>query len=251
MMTKHKHGHEHEHEKREPPADADERTGEGPAAGPDARIASWAGQPPVADQPAPAEETQDAGALRQALAEKEQEIEALKKTVAEHGQRIELLHRTAAELDNRRKRLERLMEDHRRHALEVFIADLLPVIDNLGRALGQADSGGDPGAPGLGDGLKLVRDQLLAVLRKHHVEHIEALGQPFDPARHEAAGQVESAEHPDGTVVDVQQEGYKLHERVLRPSRVIISRRPRAAEQGGAQAQPESPKEPPDAEGTF
>jgi molecular chaperone GrpE len=102
------------------------------------------------------------------------------------------------------------------------------VIDNFSRALKHADETNDFVA--LHDGLKMVHDQFLAVLKKHHVKRIEALGRPFDPNHHEAVAEVESAAHPDHTVIEVDQEGYQLHDRTIRPSRVIVSRRPSAPE---------------------
>ena len=152
------------------------------------------------------------------------QAEALHKTLQQQSGQIEQLQRALADLDNRRKRIERQMADAQRFVLQTIVVDLLPVIDNFERALGAADETRDFDA--LHDGLKLVHDQLLAVLKKHHVTRIEALEKAFDPNHHEAVGQVESAGHPDQTVIDVHQEGYQLHDRVIRPSRVIVSRRP-------------------------
>ena len=154
------------------------------------------------------------------------QAEALHKTLQEQSGKIEQLQRALADLDNRRKRIERQMADARRFAVQAIVVDLLAVIDNFERALGAADETRDFDA--LHDGLKLVHDQLLAVLKKHHVTRIEALEKTFDPNRHEAVGQMASADHPDQTVIDVHQEGYQLHDRVVRPSRVIVSRRPPA-----------------------
>lgn len=169
--------------------------------------------------------------------------EELRKALAERDEKIDFLMRSAAELDNRRKRIERQMEERSRYALQDLAREMLPVIDHFELALGHAEQSRDFDA--LHDGLKLVHDQLLAVLKKFHVERIEALGKPFDPNHHETVGQVESAEHPDHTVVDVQQEGYMLHDRVLRPSRVIISRPPREDEETpAANAEAERPDEP-------
>ncbi|NIA22391.1 MAG: nucleotide exchange factor GrpE [Anaerolineaceae bacterium] len=148
----------------------------------------------------------------------------LRKTLDEQAAQVEQLQRALADLDNRRKRMERQMIEAQRFALQTIVVDLLPVIDNFERALGAAEETRDFDA--LHDGLKLVHDQLLGVLKKHHVTRIEALGQTFDPNHHEAVGQMESADHPDQTIIDVHQEGYQLHDRVVRPSSVIVSRRP-------------------------
>jgi molecular chaperone GrpE len=178
----------------------------------------------------------DPEALARLVVECRRELEALRKALAERDEKIDLLMRGAAELDNRRKRVERQMEEHSRYALQSLAVGLLPVIDNFERALGHAEERRDFDA--LYDGLKLVHDQLIAVLKKHHVEKVEALGRPFDPLHHEAVGQMGSEEHPDETVIDVHQAGYRLHDRVIRPSKVIISRR---AKPGG-----EKDKAPPD-----
>lgn len=134
------------------------------------------------------------------------------------------LQRAVADIDNRRKRAERMAEERVQYAVQKFAQDLLPVIDNFERGLSHAGETRDFDA--LNNGLKLVHDQLLDVLKRHEIGKIDALGRPFDPNQHEAVGQLVSQEHPDHTVIDVQQQGYQMHERVIRPSRVIVSRRP-------------------------
>jgi len=186
----------------------------------DARQEQDAGQ--GAEGAPPAEDT---GA--EPVAEPADELAALRRALTERDEKVELLQRTAADLDNRRKRTERQMAESVRYALQDFALDLLPVIDNFERALDHAGESRDVAA--LHDGLKLVHDQLLGVLRKYRVEKIAALGEAFDPNHHEAIAQVDSAEHPDQTVVDVEQQGYRLHDRVIRPSRVIVSREPKPA----------------------
>jgi len=165
------------------------------------------------------------------------ETSELRKTLDEQGAQVQQLQRALADLDNRRKRIQRQMTDTQRFAVQGIVVDLLPVIDNFERALGAAEETGDFDA--LHDGLKLVHDQLLSVLKKHHVTRIEALAKAFDPNHHEAVGQMESADHPDQTVIDVHQEGYQLHDRVVRPSSVIVSRRP-AADRTREEAEPEA-----------
>ena len=186
----------------------------------------------------------DAGGDPSAGAGGSDDLAALRRAVAERDEKIELLQRTAADLDNRRKRTERQMAAAVRYALQDFALDLLPVIDNFERALDHAGESRDVGA--LHDGLKLVHDQLLGVLQKYRVEKIEALGELFDPNHHEAVAQVECAEHPDQTVIDVDQQGYRLHDRVIRPSRVIISREPKRGEETDAGATQPVDDEPPE-----
>jgi molecular chaperone GrpE len=129
--------------------------------------------------------------------------------------------RSQAELENTRKRLRREMEDERRYAELTLLADLLPVIDNINRAVEAAEKNAD--AASLLSGFKMVGQQLNRVLEKHHVKQIEAEGQPFDPAVHEAILQRPSEDHPQGTVIGVGQTGYKLHDRVVRPAQVVVS----------------------------
>lgn len=130
--------------------------------------------------------------------------------------------RVQADLENYRKRVRREMEDERRFAALPLLRDLLPVIDNLNRAIGSVTP--DESAAGLLAGVKMVEQQLRTVLQNHHCEAINAEGEPFDPMRHEAIGQQPSAEHPHGTVLLVAQTGYRLHDRVIRPSQVIVSK---------------------------
>lgn len=136
--------------------------------------------------------------------------------------------RSQAELENYRKRMRREMDDERRYAQLPLLKDLLPVIDNIGRALQSAEK--NPDGTGLLEGVKLVAQQLDGVLARHHCTSIEALDKPFDPHLHQAVLQQPSAEHPAGTVLTVTQEGYQLHDRVLRPAQVIVSAAPPANE---------------------
>ncbi len=132
--------------------------------------------------------------------------------------------RAQAELDNYRKRARRELEDERRYAAMPLLRDLLPVLDNLKRALDAAEK--LPQSGGLLDGVKLVAQSMESVFARHDCKKIEALGQPFDPAVHEAISQQPSADHEPNTVVLVAQDGYVLHDRVVRPAQVIVSRAP-------------------------
>ncbi len=129
--------------------------------------------------------------------------------------------RCRAELDNYRKRAAREMDEHRRYAGIGLLRDLLPVLDNVQRAIEAAEKSTD--GSGLLDGVKLVAQQLQGVLERHHCVKIEALGAPFDPHLHHAILQQPSPDHPANTVIMVTQEGYQLYDRVVRPSQVIVS----------------------------
>jgi molecular chaperone GrpE len=104
-----------------------------------------------------------------------------------------------------------------------LIEDLLPVLDGFERALSAHD---DPAYEEYRKGLELIYKGLWDTLARHGLERIEAAGKPFDPHVHQAIDRVETREHPDGTVVEVLQEGYKIHDRVLRPSAVRVAMHP-------------------------
>jgi molecular chaperone GrpE len=130
------------------------------------------------------------------------------------------LLRTAAEFDNYRKRMDRERRDLADYTAGEAIKDLLPIIDNLERAL-QASAQDDP----LRKGVELIHKQMLEMLRKRGVTPIEALGADFDPNVHEAVTQEESAQHRDGEVMEELQRGYKVGDRLLRPAMVKVATR--------------------------
>lgn len=141
--------------------------------------------------------------------------------LAERDANYERFLRSQAELDNFRKRVQREREEDRRYASLPVVRDLLPVIDNLRRALGASQ--GSEETANLRQGIELVLQQLERVLSSHGAQVIPAVGQPFDPHLHEAVQQVPSAEHPPLTVLQELERGYTLYERVVRPSKVIVS----------------------------
>ncbi|MCX5770456.1 MAG: nucleotide exchange factor GrpE [Candidatus Hydrogenedentes bacterium] len=140
--------------------------------------------------------------------------------VAERDSVRDQLLRTLADFDNYRKRLAREHERNRKLAAESVLRDLLPVLDNLERAVDHADA--DPDA--LVEGVKMVLGQFRAVLERHGLKQIPALNEPFDPHVHEAVMQAESDEIPPDHVVQEFEKGYKLGDFVLRPSKVVVSR---------------------------
>lgn len=131
--------------------------------------------------------------------------------------------RAQAELENYRKRARREIEDERRYATLPLLRDILPVLDNFQRAIAAAEKSE---ASPLVDGVKMVAQSLLSVLARHDCKPIDALHKPFDPAVHEAISQQPNPDFPPGTVVLVAQEGYTLHDRVVRPAQVIVSTAP-------------------------
>jgi len=132
--------------------------------------------------------------------------------------------RSHAELENFRKRSQRELADERRYAVVPLVRDLLPVVDNLERAIAAAEKA--EGGSALLSGVQLVATQLAAILKAHQCVRIEAVGAPFDPNFHEAIGQEPSDEYPAGTVSRAFQAGYKLHDRVIRPAQVFVSTGP-------------------------
>jgi molecular chaperone GrpE len=154
--------------------------------------------------------------------------EALAASQAEAQKNWDLYLRARADLENYRKRAQREKEDLSRFANENLLREILPVMDNLERALEHArqEEGGNGG---LLQGVELTLGQFQRVLDKFGVTPIRSLGEPFDPARHEALGQVESAEHPPNTVVQELQKGYLLNDRLLRPAMVMVAKAPPVA----------------------
>jgi len=134
--------------------------------------------------------------------------------------------RSHAELENFRKRAQRELADERRYAVVPLVRDLLPVVDNLQRAIDAAEKT-DSGSALLA-GVQMVLAQFEAILQQHQCVRIDTVGASFDPNVHEAIGQEPSAEHPAGTVTRAFQAGYKLHDRTIRPAQVFVSTGPSA-----------------------
>jgi len=132
--------------------------------------------------------------------------------------------RALADLDNYRKRVERDRSRWSGAAREEIILDLLDVVDNFERALACEDANGSSTGGSLREGVELILKQLTDVLRKHGVTPIETRACEFDPNFHEAVGHVESAEHDPDHVVEETQRGYLLGEKLLRCSKVIVSK---------------------------
>ena len=132
--------------------------------------------------------------------------------------------RTQAEFENFRKRAQKEADQERVFRIVGLVRDLLPAFDNLQRAVDAAKAA--PDAEKLAQGVSMVLDQLHAALARHQVAPIPAAGQPFDPAKHEAIAQVPSAEHPPLTVLQEVEKGYSLQDRIIRPTRVVVSAPP-------------------------
>lgn len=138
--------------------------------------------------------------------------------------------RLAADFENSRRRALREREEALLFGHQNVIKELLPSVDNLERAIDHARQGGEGSQEGLLEGVELVLREVFAVLTRHGVVPIEAQGQPFDPALHEAMAQLPDGTVPANTVVQVFQPGYQLRGRLLRPARVVVSKPPADAE---------------------
>ena len=129
-----------------------------------------------------------------------------------------------ADLENYRKRTQREAEEIRRYHTLSLMRDLLPGFDNLQRAIFSAKNSSN--IEELLQGVRMVAEQFEAILCSHALKPIEAVGKPFDPNRHETVQQVPSDEHPPMTVLEEIERGFTLHDRVVRPSKVIVSSGP-------------------------
>lgn len=165
--------------------------------------------------------------------ERETLARSLEQQTREAAEANEKYLRTYADFENYRKRMQRDLADFRRYANEQIATDLLTVADHLGLAIQHAAESGEANQ-GLLTGVQLVYKQLRDVLEKYGIQPFKAAGEPFDPAKHDAMMQVESADVPANTVVQVFQEGYLYHDKVLRHAKVGVSKRP-AGERGTEQ----------------
>ena len=131
-----------------------------------------------------------------------------------------LAQRKQAELENYRKRVERESAETIKYAAADLMREILPVLDNLERAINASKSGSEEQ---LLEGVEIIHKQFRESLTKQGLVEVEAIAAPFDPHVHEAVGRVETSEHPEGTVVEVFQKGYLYKDRLLRPSMVSVS----------------------------
>lgn len=132
--------------------------------------------------------------------------------------------RALAEAENTRRRAKHDLENERQFAVIGLARELLPVLDNLRRAIVASERTSAQGAS-LIDGVRATERLLMGVLERVGVKRIDALGAPFDPSRHEAMMEVDDPSTAPGAVADVMEEGYVLHDRLLRPARVAVNRR--------------------------
>lgn len=164
------------------------------------------------------------GAEQQASPEIASLNEQLEATRAERDENYNLALRTQAELENYRRRVNREREEDARYRVLPLAKDLLPAIDNLRRAVQAASASGN--ADELIRGVEMVLKQLDDALAANAVKAIPTEGESFDPNKHDALTQVPTAEHEPMTILQEVERGYTLHDRVLRPSKVIVATAP-------------------------
>jgi len=148
----------------------------------------------------------------------------------------ERLMRALADTENTRRHGERRVQDAQQFAITNFARELLQVVDNLRRAI---DAGAtDPEATktdGLMEGVAATDRILTQVLNRFGVEEIKALNAPFDPRKHDAVMETDETDQPPGSVTQVLEDGYMLHDRLLRPARVVVAKAPQQSSQAAEQ----------------
>jgi len=152
------------------------------------------------------------------------EVDPLTAARAEAARNWDLFLRERAELENFRKRTQRDKEEFRLFQRKELLLEVLPVLDNLERALGHAGQNGE--TQGLLEGVTMTAVQFRKVIEDLGARSVVAVGAPFDPNLHQAMGQVETDEQPPGTVVSEFQRGYMLQDRLLRPALVMVAKAP-------------------------
>lgn len=156
------------------------------------------------------------------------ELEDLRKRAAKADEHLDRLMRTMADFENYKKRAAREKQDTARFANESLLQRLIPVLDSFDMALAAVQGSRNPGMEPIQAGISMVQQQFKSAVAEAGLEEIEAGGQMFDPNIHEAVSQQDSAEAPEGQVLQQLRRGYRFRERLLRPASVIIARKPAA-----------------------
>lgn len=146
----------------------------------------------------------------------------LEEAEAKQNEAHDRLLRATADFENQKKRSEKQMDSFRKFANESIIKELLTVTDNLERALSVSDSENE--CEKVFEGVNLIYKDILKVLENNNAKPIDALEKPFDPAFHQAVLQEETDEFPEGVVIKELQKGYLLHDRLVRPAMVVVSK---------------------------
>ncbi|MBX3444450.1 MAG: nucleotide exchange factor GrpE [Planctomyces sp.] len=147
--------------------------------------------------------------------------DALQAALQERDENLQRFLRAQADLENARRRWQKESEEQRKYQALPIVRDLLPALDNLRRAVEAAQQ--STSIESLRQGVEMVLTQVDDVFNKYEAKPIPALGQPFDPNVHEAISQMPSADQPPMTVLIEAEKGYTMHDRVVRPSKVIVA----------------------------
>jgi molecular chaperone GrpE len=132
--------------------------------------------------------------------------------------------RVSAEFENYKKRAAREMNDFRKFANESFVKAMLPVVDNLDRAI-ESSSDDDHSNSSVVEGVNMTLKEILKIFEQFGVKPFQSLGKTFDPALHQAVMQEESNDHPEKTILNELEKGYMMHDRLLRPATVVVSKK--------------------------
>ena len=155
-----------------------------------------------------------------------EQLEELKDRAARADENWERLLRTTADFENFKKRVTREKQEAIRYANEGLLQKLVPVLDNFDMALSAAQTGQTEAAQSLQAGINMIYQQLKSALVEAGLEEVDAAGKTFDPNLHEAVSQTETAEVPEGQVLQQLRKGYKLRDRLLRPATVVVAKAP-------------------------
>lgn len=150
--------------------------------------------------------------------------EKLKAAQEEAKKNHDRLLRVMAEFENYKKRIAREHHERSQYVHEVLLKELLKVLDDFERVMDHLPEEKSEAAAGLIDGIALVHKDFFNVLTKFGLKEVQIEGETFDPHLHEAIAQVESSDHPEGTIVHCHRKGYRLHERLLRPASVTVAK---------------------------
>jgi molecular chaperone GrpE len=155
-----------------------------------------------------------------------EQLEELKERATKADEHWERLLRTTADFDNFKKRAAREKQDAIRYANEALLEKLVPVLDNFDAALSAAQTTSAASGQSLQTGVAMIFQQLKKALTESGLEEVDASGQKFDPNLHEAVSQQETADVPEGDVLQQLRKGYKLRDRLLRPATVVVAKKP-------------------------
>jgi len=172
------------------------------------------------DQPSIAESEDQAPEAEDPVADLEEKLHLAE---AETKETYDRFLRLSAEFENFKKRTTRELNDFRKYANEALIREFLGVVDNLERALQSSGNGSQTDA-GVLEGVEMTHKEILKIFEKFNVQPIESLDQPFDPKFHQAVMQESVEGKPDNTVTQELQRGYLMHDRLIRPAMVVVSK---------------------------